>query len=107
MNKMADNLMKRVQSAQLKLMHREARTGSFDLVKMYGTDLADVLCICHDIKNGNFCDAFETWDDLDTDVRDMFPNTLIDMLGKASDYEEVAEGLITRHLEADGDHGEQ
>jgi hypothetical protein len=87
MNKMTDNLMKRCQSSQLKLMHREARTGDYSLVEMYANDLANVLCICHDIKNGNFVDAYDNWDKLDTDVRDMFPNTLIDMLDKASDYE--------------------
>jgi len=54
---------------------------------MYGNDLADVLCICHDNKNGNFGYSFQTWDELDTDVRDKFPNALIDMLGRASDYE--------------------
>lgn len=87
MNKMADNLIKKTQAAQLKIMHREARKNDLDLVKMYATDLADVFCICYDIKNGNYCCAFDAYDDLDTDVRDMFPNTLIDMLGKASDYE--------------------
>ena len=87
MNKMADNLIKRLQPKQIKLMHREARSGDVDLVKMYANDLADVFCICHDIKNGNFCDAYTAWDDLDTDVRDMFPNSLIDLMCSASEYE--------------------
>ena len=87
MNKMADNLIKRLQPKQIKLMHREARSGDVDLVKMYANDLADVFCICHDIKNGNFCDAYTAWDDLDTDVRDMFPNNLIDLMYRASEYE--------------------
>jgi hypothetical protein len=87
MNKMADNLIKRALSSQVKIMHREARTGDADLVKLYATDLADIFCICHDIKNGNFIDAYNAWDDLDTDVRDMFPNTLIDMLVDAEDWE--------------------
>lgn len=87
MNKMADNLIKRSQAKQLKIMHREARTGDYSLVEMYGIDLANMLCICYDIKNGNFIEAYENWDKLDTDVRDMFPNTLIEMLDNAADYE--------------------
>ena len=87
MNRMADNLIKRAQAKQLKIMHREARTGDADLVKLYATDLADIFCICHDIKNGNFIEAYDNWDKLDTDVRDMFPDTLIGLLDNASDYE--------------------
>lgn len=71
----------------LKIMYREANTGDYSLVEMYAIDFANLLCICYDIKNGNFVEAYDNWIKLDTDVRDMFPNTLIDMLDKASDYE--------------------
>lgn len=87
MTRMADNLIKKTQSAQLKIMHREAKKGDLELVKMYGTDLADVFCICYHIKNGNFDYAYENYYELDSDVMDMFPSTLIDMLEKAAEYE--------------------
>jgi hypothetical protein len=87
MNKMADNFIKKSKSSYLKLMHRDARDGDIDLLQMSAKDLADTLFVCYEIKNGNFISAYNHYYELDSDVQDEFPSTLIDMLVKAEDYE--------------------
>jgi hypothetical protein len=87
MNKMADNFIKKSKSHYLKLMHRDARDGDIDLLQMSAKDLADTLFVCYEIKNGNFTSAYHHYYDLDSDVKDEFPNTLILMLIDAEEYE--------------------
>jgi hypothetical protein len=87
MNKMADNFIKKSKSHYLKLMHRDARDGDIDLLQMSAKDLADTLFVCYEIKNGNFSSAYQHYYELDSDVKDEFPNTLILMLIDAEEYE--------------------
>ena len=46
------------------------------------------MYVCHAIKNGNYIEAHNFWWDMDTDPRDMFPNTLINILDRLSDYQQ-------------------
>jgi hypothetical protein len=87
MNNMSDNFIKKSKSHYLKLMHRDARDGDIDLLQMSAKDLADTLFVCYEIKNGNFISAYDHYDELDSDVQDEFPSTLINMLIEAHDYE--------------------
>ena len=87
MIKMSNNFIKKAKTSYLKLMDRDARDGDIDLLEMTAKDLADTMFICHEIKNGNYCDAYNHYYDLDSDVQDKFPSTLIDMLIEAEDYE--------------------
>jgi hypothetical protein len=92
MTRMANNFIKKSNSHYHKLMHRDARDGDIDLLKMSANDMADTLFVCHEIKNGNYISSYNHWDDLDSDVQELFPITLIDMLRAAAEYEEDHNG---------------
>lgn len=77
--------------AQKRLMvetAKHARDGDRELAVMTAQDLAEIMYVCHAIKNGNYIEAHNFWWDMDTDPRDMFPNTLINILDKLSDYQQ-------------------
>lgn len=84
---MARNLKQRIVARQVKLLNRSAMSGDYELLKMHSNDLADVLFICGEILNGNYGIAFDTWGDLDTQIRDIFSIRFIKTLEKAADYE--------------------
>lgn len=87
LKEMARNLKQRIIPRQVKLLNRSASSGDYELLKMYSDDLADVLFICGEILNGNYGIAFDTWGDLDTQIRDIFSVRFIETLEKAADYE--------------------
>jgi hypothetical protein len=84
---MARNLRKRIIVRQVNLLNRSANSGDYELLKMHSNDLADTLFICGEIVNGNYGTAFDTWGDLDTQIRDIFSVRFIETLEKAADYE--------------------
>lgn len=69
-------------------MTKRAKEGDRELAVMSANDLADVMYVCYEIKNGNYIAAHNYWWDMDTDPRDMFPNTLTDILDRLSEYEQ-------------------
>jgi hypothetical protein len=84
---MARNLKQRIIARQIKNLNRSAMSGDYELLKMHSNDLADVLFICGEILNGNYGTAFDTWGDLDTQIRDIFSIRFINILEKAAEYE--------------------
>jgi hypothetical protein len=87
MIKMSNNFIKKAKASYLKLMDRDARDGDIDLLEMTAKDLADTMYVCHEIKHGNYVEAYNHYYELDSDVQEKFPSTLIDMLINAEDWE--------------------
>jgi hypothetical protein len=86
-NQLTNNFLPKAQKKLVEGMTKRAKEGDRELAVMYANDLADVMYVCYSIKNGNYIEAHNFWWDMDTDPRDMFPNTLINALDKLSDYE--------------------
>lgn len=87
-NQLTNNFLPKAQKKLVGEMTKRAKEGDRELAVMYANDLADVMYVCHAIKNGNYIEAHNFWWDMDTDPRDMFPNTLINILDKLSDYQQ-------------------
>lgn len=84
---LTNNFLPKAQKKLIKDMTKWAKDGDRELAVMTANDLAEIMYVCHAVKNGNYCEAHNYWWDMDTDPRDMFPNTLINVLDKLSDYE--------------------
>jgi hypothetical protein len=87
-NQLTNNFLPKAQKRLLGDMTKWAKDGDRELAVMSANDLADIMYVCHAVKNGNYIEAHNYWWDMDTDPRDMFPNTLIDILDRLSDYEQ-------------------
>ena len=85
---LTNNFLPKAQKKLIGEMTKRAKQGDLELATMNASDLADVMYVCYGIKNGNFIEAHNYWWDMDTEPRDMFPNTLIDILDRLSDYEQ-------------------
>lgn len=86
-NQLANNFLPKARKKMIGEMTKHAKDGDRELAVVFANDLADIMYVCYNIKNGNYCEAHNFWWDMDTDPRDMFPNTLIDALDRLSDYE--------------------
>lgn len=84
---LTNNFLPKAQKKLIGEMTKRAKEGDRELAVMNANDLADIMYVCYGIKNGNYCEAHNYWWDMDTQPRDMFPNTLIDILDRLSDYE--------------------
>jgi hypothetical protein len=73
-------------TATIKLLKSMREASDPQELKMYANDLADIYAVCHLIKHGNYTTAEEVIYDLDTQVRDMFPNRLVDGVSKMDNY---------------------
>lgn len=87
-NQLTNNFLPKAQKKLIGEMTKRAKEGDLELATMNASDLADIMYVCYGIKNGNYIEAHNYWWDMDTDPRDMFPNTLIDILDRLSDYEQ-------------------
>lgn len=87
-NQLANSFMLKAQKRLMNETTKHARDGDRELAVMTAQDLAEIMYVCHAIKNGNYIEAHNFWWDMDTDPRDMFPNTLINILDKLSDYQQ-------------------
>lgn len=87
-NQLTNNFLPKAQKKLLKDMTKWAKDGDRELAVVHANDLADIMYVCHAIKNGNYIDAHNYWWDMDTDPRDMFPTTLTDILDRLSEYEQ-------------------
>lgn len=87
-NQLTNNFMPKAQKKLVGEMTKHAKGGDLELAVMLANDLAEVMYVCYGIKNGNYIEAHNHWWDMDTDPRDMFPNTLINTLDRLSDYEQ-------------------
>lgn len=86
-NQLTNNFLPKAQKKLMGEMTKHAKDGDRELAVMIANDLAEIMYVCYEIKNGNYCSAHNFWWDMDTDPRDMFPNTLVNALDKLSDYE--------------------
>jgi len=87
-NQLTNNFLPKAQKKLLVEMTKHAKDGDRELAVMIANDLAEIMYVCYEIKNGNYIEAHNFWWDMDTDPRDMFPNTLTDILDRLSDYEQ-------------------
>ena len=87
-NQLTNNFMLKAQKRLMNETNKHASNGDRELAVMIAQDLAEIMYVCHAIKNGNYIEAHNFWWDMDTDPRDMFPNTLINILDKLSDYQQ-------------------
>lgn len=87
-NQLTNNFLLKAKNKMVVEMTKRAKDGDIELAAMYASDLADIMYVCYAIKNGNYIEAHNHWWDMDTDPRDMFPNTLTDILDRLSDYEQ-------------------
>jgi hypothetical protein len=87
-NQLTNNFLPKAQKKLVVEMTKHAKDGDLELAVMLANDLAEIMYVCYGIKNGNYIDAHNHWWDMDTDPRDMFPNTLTDILDRLSDYEQ-------------------
>ena len=85
---LTNSFMLKAQKRLMNETNKHARDGDRELAVMMAQDLAEIMYVCHAIKNGNYIEAHNFWWDMDTDPRDMFPNTLINILDKLSDYQQ-------------------
>jgi len=83
LNKWTNSFMDKATAKLLKCMRESA--SDRELVKMYAKDLADIYHVCHTIKQGEYSFASEMHYDLDTDVREMFPDRIINGIDKICD----------------------
>lgn len=97
----ADRFVKRAQSHYHKVLKKESNPNKepdSDLIKMLCRDLSDTLLVCYLAKAEDFIEAHDTWYNMDTDPRDLFPNGLCDLLEELSDAQYKAEKLEYRKL---------
>lgn len=87
-NQLTSNFLPKAQKKLVGEMTKHAKDGDLELAVMLANDLAEIMYVCYGIKNGNYIEAHNHWWDMDTDPRDMFPNTLTDILDRLSDYEQ-------------------
>jgi hypothetical protein len=83
----ADRFIKRTESYYHKILKRDSNPNGepdSELIRMYCKDLADSLLVCYLVKAEDFIEAHDTWYNMDTDPRDIFPNGLCDLLGELS-----------------------
>ena len=87
-NQLTNSFLPKAQKKLMVDMTKHAKSGDREIAVMLANDLAEIMYVCYAIKNGNYIEAHNFWWDMDTDPRDMFPNTLIDTLDRLSDYEQ-------------------
>ena len=73
-------------TATIKLLKSMRGTSDSLEIKMYANDLADIYNVCNLIKHELYTEAEEIYYDLDTQVRDMFPNRLVNGVSKMDNY---------------------
>jgi hypothetical protein len=79
--KWVDAFLTRAKAIMLKRMMDEAKQNNDPLtLKMYASDLADIMHVCYLIKHQDYVNAYEMQRDMDTEPRDLFPDRLLNAL---------------------------
>lgn len=79
--KWADAFLTRAKAIMLKRMVDNAKDSNDPVtLKMYATDLADIMHVCYLIKHQDYVNAYEMHRDMDTEPRDLFPDRLLNAL---------------------------
>jgi hypothetical protein len=97
----ADKFIKRAESHYQKILKRDStpnKEPDSDLIKMHCKDLADSLLVCYLVRAEDFIEAHDTWYNMDTDPRDLFPNGLCDLLEELSNAQNKAGRLEYRKV---------